>query len=71
MMHLNKLKRAYRAINKRNTMKIILITLIGIVLGQYEYSLLDNNPTSQSYQDYVGPEYFANAVTMHYFGSFT
>ena len=71
MMYLNKLKRAYRAINKRKTMKIILITLIGIVLGQYDYSLLDNNPTSQSYQDYVGPEYFTNEVTMHYFGSFT
>ena len=52
-------------------MKIILITLIGFAIGQYDYSLLDNNPTSQSYQDYVGPEYFANEVTMHYFGSFT
>ena len=52
-------------------MKIILITLIGFVFGQYDYSLIDNNPTSESYQEYVGPEYFSNEVTMHYFGSFT
>ena len=52
-------------------MKIILISLIGLIFGQYDYSLLDNNPTSGSYQEYVGPEYFSNEITMHYFGSFT
>ena len=51
-------------------MKIILLFL-SLGFTQYTYSLIDNNNTSEYYLESVGPEYFENQITMHYFGSFT
>ena len=51
-------------------MKIILLFL-SLGFTQYTYSLTDNNNTSEYYLESVGPEYFENQITMHYFGSFT
>ncbi len=39
--------------------------------GQYDYSLIDINPSSESYGDTVGTSFFENKVTIHYFGAFT
>ena len=34
----------------------------------YDYSLNDVNSSSSTYGEYIGPDYFANQVTLHYFG---
>ena len=34
----------------------------------YDYSLSDVNSSSGTYGEYIGPDYFANQVTLHYFG---
>ena len=39
--------------------------------GQYDYSLIDINPSSESYGDTVGTSFFEDKVTIHYFGAFT
>ena len=56
-------------------MKIIKYLLLAlpltIVVFQYNYSLEDLNSSSETYGSNVGPEYFANHVTLHYFGYFT
>ena len=39
-----------------------------ISFGQYDYSLMDINPNSISYQENVGPSLSPNQVTLHYFG---
>ena len=34
----------------------------------YDYALLDINPHSDTYGINIGPNYFVNQVTVHYFG---
>tara|TARA_B100000959_G_C14563418_1_gene452702 strand:+ start:117 stop:332 length:216 start_codon:yes stop_codon:yes gene_type:complete len=34
----------------------------------YDYSLTDINPSSVTYGKNIGPGYFDNQVTVHYFG---
>ena len=53
-------------------MRVFLMLLItSFSFSQYTYSLTDNNSSSDYYLENVGPEYFENQITMHYFGSFT
>ena len=56
-------------------MKIIKYLLMALPLtvtvSQYNYSLEDLNPSSETYGSIVGPDYFINHVTLHYFGYFT
>ena len=68
-----KLKRANRAINLnlKGFMKILLLSIFSLAFSQYNYSLQDENSSSDYYQQFVGPSYFDNQITMHYFGSFT
>ena len=51
--------------------KILFLFTISFLLGQYDYSLEDINPTSENYGANVGTSFFDNKVTLHYFGSFT
>ena len=34
----------------------------------YDYCVLDVNPSSCTYGEYIGPGYFKNQITLHYFG---
>jgi len=34
----------------------------------YDYSYIDVNTNSQNYNNYIGPGYFENQITLHYFG---
>ena len=52
-------------------MKILLLSIFSLAFSQYNYSLQDENSSSNYYQQFVGPSYFDNQITMHYFGSFT
>lgn len=52
-------------------MKILLLSIFSLAFSQYNYSLQDENSSSDYYQQFVGPSYFDNQITMHYFGSFT
>ena len=56
-------------------MKIIKYLLLAlpltVVVTQYNYSLEDLNSSSETYGSNVGPEYFSDHVTLHYFGHFT
>tara|TARA_B110000014_G_C20116272_1_gene589660 strand:+ start:2222 stop:2398 length:177 start_codon:yes stop_codon:yes gene_type:complete len=55
--------------NIKNNVKIVL--LISIALGQYDYSLIDLNPSSDTYENTVGVSYFEGKITLNYFGHFT
>tara|TARA_Y100001970_G_scaffold93848_1_gene118329 strand:- start:2125 stop:2292 length:168 start_codon:yes stop_codon:yes gene_type:complete len=53
------------------TKKIIpLFLLIGFASGQFDFSLEDLNPSSESYGLEVGPSFFEEHVTLNYFGYF-
>ena len=56
-------------------MKIIKYLLLALpltaVFSQYNYSLEDLNSSSETYGLNVGPGYFSDHVTLHYFGYFT
>ena len=49
----------------------VILFLSSVLIGQYDYSLLDLNPSSGSYEDSVGTSYFEGCITLHYFGHFT
>ena len=49
---------------------LFLILFIGIVNAQFDYSLEDKHPSSQSYGHEVGPSFFEDHVTLNYFGHF-
>ena len=48
----------------KNTVILLLLTF-GLC---QDYSLEDINSSSDYYGDFIGPEYFAGQVTLHYFG---
>ena len=50
---------------------LYLLFLVTICFGQYEYSLEDVNPNSDSFGENVGPSYFPSKITLNYFGKFT
>ena len=39
--------------------------------SQYDYSLENLNPSSDTYGENIGVSYYSNHVTLHYFGHFT
>ena len=55
-------------------MKILLSILflpflsLSILFGQYDYTLVDLNPNSTSFQENVGPNISSDQITLHYFG---
>ena len=49
---------------------ILLLNLVGIITAQNNYFLEDLNPTSPSFGAEIGPAYFENQVTIHYFGHY-
>ena len=51
--------------------KFAAFLLSSLLLAQYDYSLVDINPTSDTYEDSVGTSYFEETITLHYFGYFT
>ena len=53
-------------------MKIFLITLfISVLMGQYDYSLEDINPSSEYNGNNVWTSFFEGNPTLHYFGHFS
>ena len=50
---------------------LLLIFIVSVVIGQYDYSLEDINPTSENYGVNVGTSFFENKITIHFFGHFT
>ena len=52
-----------------------LLSIIFFTIGfsNYTYNLQDINPNShtQTYGNFIGPEYFSGQITIHYFGKQT
>ena len=51
--------------------KILIILFISVLMGQYDYSLEDINPSSTYYGNNVGTSFFEGKSTLHYFGNFS
>ena len=49
---------------------ILIVSFVGIIVAQNNYSLEDLNSTSLTFGSEIGPAYFENQVTMHYFGHY-
>ena len=47
---------------------LLTISLLGMVSAQNNYALEDLNSTSSTFGAEVGPSYYGNQVTIHYFG---
>jgi len=54
----------------KKILNILLLPILSFTIsfGQYDYSLVDVNPNSTSFQENVGPSLSPNQVTLHYFG---
>ena len=55
--------------NFLNVFSMLLVSTT-ILYSNYNYSLIDNNSSSSTYEQSVGPQVFENQVTVHYFGHF-
>lgn len=51
--------------------KFSTILLLCLVSAQYDYTLEDINPSSETFGQQIGTSYFEDFVTLHYFGYFT
>jgi len=49
---------------------ILIVSTVGIISAQYDYSLADLNPTSTTFGTLIGPSYYTDQVTLHYFGHY-
>ncbi len=49
---------------------ILILSFVGIIVAQNNYSLEDLNLTSSTFGAEIGPVYFENQVTIHYFGHY-
>mgnify|MGYP000258721935 CR=1 FL=1 len=49
---------------------LLLVMMLAISFGQYDYSLEDLNSSSAYYGQDVGTSYFTGNVTLHYFGHY-
>ena len=58
-------------INKPSWLLVIIFFAIGF--SNYTYNLQDVNSNSdtQTYGNFIGPEYFLGQITLHYFGKQT
>ena len=41
---------------------LFIVALIGMCFGQYDFSLTDINPSSETYGQNVGPLFFNNSI---------
>ena len=51
--------------------KFSTILLFCVASAQYDYTLEDINPSSETFGQQIGTSYFEDFVTLHYFGYFT
>tara|TARA_B100002052_G_C15767467_1_gene545365 strand:- start:124 stop:285 length:162 start_codon:yes stop_codon:yes gene_type:complete len=51
--------------------KFLIALFISVLMGQYDYSLEDINPSSVYYGNNVGTSFFEGNPTLHYFGHFS
>ena len=51
--------------------KITFLFIMSIILGEYDYSLEDINPTSEYYGNNIDVSTFEGNLSLHYFGHFT
>jgi len=49
---------------------ILILSSAGIIIAQNNYSLEDLNSTSSTFGITIGPSYYTNQVTIHYFGHY-
>jgi hypothetical protein len=49
---------------------LLIVISVGIIVAQNSYSLEDLNSTSTSFGNSIGPSYYADQVTLHYFGHY-
>ena len=49
---------------------ILIFSFVGIIVAQNNYFLEDLNSTSPTFGTEIGPVYFENQVTIHYFGHY-
>jgi len=49
---------------------ILIVSFVGLIAAQNNYSLEDLNSTSLTFGTEIGPVYFENQVTIHYFGHY-
>ncbi|MDP6170429.1 MAG: hypothetical protein QF780_10510 [Candidatus Marinimicrobia bacterium] len=50
--------------------KLAISLMISVLIGQYDYSLEDINPSSEYFGTNVGTSFFEGKVTLHYFGHY-
>ena len=54
-----------------NMKKFLIALFTSVLMGQYDYSLEDINPSSEYYGNNVGTSFFEGNPTLHYFGHFS
>ena len=50
--------------------KLAISVMVSALIGQYDYSLEDINPSSEYYGNNIGTSFFEGKVTLHYFGHY-
>ena len=49
---------------------LLIVISVGIIAAQNNYSLEDMNSTSTTFGTTIGPSYYTDQVTLHYFGHY-
>ena len=49
---------------------LLIVISIGVIFAQNNYLLEDLNSSSSTFGIDIGPSYFENEVTIHYFGHY-
>ncbi len=49
---------------------LLIVISLGIIVAQNSYSLEDLNSTSTTFGNTIGPSYYTDQVTLHYFGHY-
>ena len=49
---------------------LLIVISVGIIVAQNRHSLEDLNSTSTSFGNSIGPSYYTDQVTIHYFGHY-
>ena len=47
---------------------ILYLFLFGKIIAQEDFSLKDLNPSSEYFNEFIGPSYFSNNIVIIYFG---
>ena len=47
---------------------ILCLFLFGKIIAQEDFSLKDLNPSSEYFNEFIGPGYFSNNIVIIYFG---